>query len=87
MQSFVHVLLDRHNDDSNKLVFGENSEMTTFLHINAGPVHVCESHTHTIRGQSRVDTCIGPLIISYNMCVRFTHITYYKRINTMSTRD
>jgi len=26
--------------------------------------------------------CIGPLIISYNKCVRPTHITYYKRINT-----
>ena len=34
------------------------------------------------QGQFRVDTCIGSLIISYNVCVRSTHITYYKIINT-----
>ena len=45
-------------------------------------VHVCEPHTHTIREPIRCYTWIETLIISYNMCVRPTHITYYKRIST-----
>jgi len=44
---------------------------------------MCVSHTLIqLEDPSRVDTWITPLIISYNMCVRPTHIAYYKRINT-----
>ena len=44
---------------------------------------MCVSHIHIQQeGDSRIDTWIETLIISYNIYVKLTHITYYKRINT-----
>ena len=41
--------------------------------FSRGSVHMCEPHTHTMRGSIRRDTCTDPLIICY-VCGPHTHI-------------
>ena len=48
---------------------------------------MCEPHTHTIIGLISRWHMNCTSYISHNMCVRSTHITYYKRVNTRANAE